>query len=151
DAAVGAAEDAEKGHLAELLGQAQLATARLYTRKRCRKLAEAAISSAEAALGGEDARTCAERGHVLVAFDERGGAKKMYEHTVELGGDRGERFGRLGLAHVALLLGEFAEAHAQLDRLEPGPVGDLPTKRMRAQLLSAEHRWAEVAAAYAAI
>src|SRR5262249_6150559 len=76
------------------------------------------------------------RADVLVAFDERAEATRVFEQLSTVPG--GERAGAVGRARMARLLGDFAAARALLDSLgEVGP-GELPPRHERLRLALSE-------------
>ncbi len=123
----------------------------LFARKRCRKLAEAELARARAAVGDNGyclARIEACEAAVLLEFDERTAAREAYQRLCERPGREAQRMGRLGLSEVALLLGDFLEAHRQIDSVAPIAAADLTAHFVRIRLLAAEERWPEVVDLY---
>jgi tetratricopeptide (TPR) repeat protein len=151
DTALTAARAAERegGDALRLALEARLEAAPLFARKRCKALAERELARARE-IDPNDPRILSADGYLHVEFDARTEANTRFRALLGKG-ERGERLGRLGLAWVALLCGEFAAAHAHLDAIGPLKSGDLPTRRMRARLFTVEQKWPEAARALAAV
>jgi tetratricopeptide (TPR) repeat protein len=130
----------------DVVVEARLEAALLWSRKRCRRLAEGQLDVA-ARLAVADPRTLVYRGFVLLDCDERAAARREFERALALDA-RGSRWGRISLAHLATLSGEFQAAHAHLDALGTLPPGDLWARNVRARLYASEGRWAAAAAAF---
>lgn len=133
------------GDARDLLGHAHLAAAHGWTRKGCAQLASRALASARE-LFGDDGRVAATTGRMLLAFDDRLGARRQFELAAGASGP-GRRWGALGLAAVAALAGEFAAAHAHLDTAGLAGPDDRDARRLRLRVLLAEGRWDHVVAA----
>ncbi len=118
-------------------------------RKRGRSLAFAELAAARQVVG-DDPRLVAFEASILLDFDDRVGARDLYLKLATMPGD-GPRFHHLGLAHVALLAGEFSEGHRHLDAIGALARCDLAPRYTRARLLAAEDRWPEAAAAWAEV
>lgn len=131
---------------APIVHEAALELARLYARKRIRELAEAELARARETHANDPETLCA-AAEVLLAFDDRAGAIERYRAALMLG-ELGERLGRAGWAHVAMLVGQFDQAHALLDALGAPRSGEPQVRRTRVRLLTAQQRWADVVAAY---
>ena len=129
-----------------LAHEASLELARLYARKRTRELAEAQLARARETHANDPETICC-AAEVLVAFDDRDGAIERYRAALVLG-DLGERLGRAGWAHVAMLIGQFDQAHHLLDSLGAPRSGEAHVRRTRIRLLTAQQRWVDVVAAY---
>jgi tetratricopeptide (TPR) repeat protein len=127
--------------------EAHMEAARLLAMKRSRELAEAQLARAIERAGAQSALlgpiACAE-GDVKLAFDDRPGAVERYR-AAAAPGMTSERLARVGSANVAMLLGHFDEAHAELDALGALRSGEATARRIRTRLLLAAHRWAEAA------
>ncbi|HJZ86642.1 MAG TPA: C39 family peptidase [Polyangia bacterium] len=143
--AAAAAGEQLGGAAPALAGEAHLEAASLLGRKRCRKLAERELAAAANALPG-DPRVAVFAGYLLIDFDERAAARAQFESALALV-PRGRRWGRLGLAHVATLAGDFALADQHLAELAPLASGDLWARWLRVRLRMAEHRFSDVVAA----
>ena len=134
-----------------ILADAHGETALLFARKRCRKLAERELARAREAVGESGyclARLESCEAAVLLEFDERAAARECYQKLLGRPGREAQRMGRLGLADVALLLGDFPEAHRQVDAAAPLAAADLGAHFLRIRLLAAEERWNEAANLY---
>ncbi len=129
-----------------IVHEAALELSRTYARKRTRDLADAELARARETHPNDPETLCA-AADVLVAFDDRTGAIERYRAALMLGG-LGERLGRIGWAHVAMLVGQFDEAHALLDALGPPRSGEVQIRRTRVRLLTAQQRWVDLVAAY---
>jgi len=134
------------GSALALAGEAHIEAALLLSRKRCRKLAARSLAAAAAALP-DDPRALVFEGLVMVDFDERLEARAKFEAARERGGAGGERWGRLALAHVDTLLGDFDAARAHLAALTPLAPGDLWGRWLAVRLALAQHDWLRAAEA----
>ncbi len=149
DSALRGATGAMRAGDPALAAEAHVEAARLLAAKRSRELAEAqlarAVERAGASPGGALAGllACADA-EVRLAFDDRPGALERYR-VAATRGSPAERPARIGWANVAMLLGQFDEAHAQLAALRPIRSGEAAARRLQVRLLLAAHRWAEVA------
>src|SRR5215831_9866257 len=150
ETAYAVAGDAERqgGPSLVLAGEAHIEAALLLSRKRCRALADRSLAAAAAALP-DDPRVPVYQGLVLVEFDERALARQQFEAALARGGRHGERWGRLALAHVDTLLGEFDAARGHLGAVAPLAPGDLWARWLRGRLALAEHDWTGAADALA--
>ena len=74
-------------------------------------------------------------GYIKLQLDERMKARDLFEVALSRGG-RGGDLGRVGLAYVAELLGEFDTAAAHLDAVETKHEDDLRLRRRRAEIWS---------------
>lgn len=149
EVAVAAAERAERAGDASRpqAVEARVEAALLFARKRCRKLAEAELARARTT-GVSLERVHAAEAEVALEFDERAIAKSAYEAALAIPG-AGERVGRLGLARLHTVLGEFDAAAASLTALGERPAGDLAVKRAWHRLYAAKGEWTKVAEAIA--
>lgn len=150
-AAAGATDTGTDEDLLEMRVTAHADAARAFARKRARGAAEREIAAARALLGDqENAYLLAAEAAVCLDFDDRAAARERYAKAAGLpkGGDR---MRALGHAFVARLCGDFAEAHRQLDSIQPVGKCDLGPRRERVALFVAERRWEEAAAAWAAL
>lgn len=128
---------------------ARVEAALLFGRKRCRKLAERQLDSAEA-VGALRERVLVARGELALTFDERPAAKAAFAAAVPLS-EEGRRRGLLGACRVATVLGEFEAADKALGELGERPAGDVAAKRVRHRLLASQGKWREVADALSAM
>ena len=147
DCALRAAAGAVRAGDSALAAEAHLEAARLLASKRSRELADAQLARA-LERGGSGApfaalHACA-LADVRLAFDDCPGALERYRATATPGGPQ-ERAAHIGWANVAMLLGQFEEAHAQLAALGTPRSGEPLARRLRVRLLLAAHRWAEAA------
>lgn len=126
--------------------EATLELARAFGRKRTRELADAEIRRAME-LAPKDPDVLCTAAEVLVDFDDRPNAVERYRAACALG-PAGERKGRAGWANVAMLLGQFDEAHAHLNALGTPRSGEPQVRRTRVRLLTAQQRWSDVVAVY---
>jgi tetratricopeptide (TPR) repeat protein len=126
--------------VASVAARAHLESATLFARKRAQELADQAIERARAT-SGETPELHARTAAVALHFDGRLEARAAYERARAAGG---ERVARLGLARVALLLGDFAASHALLADFAWGD-DDLEHRQLEVDLLGAEQRWGDVA------
>jgi tetratricopeptide (TPR) repeat protein len=126
--------------LKKAFSDAALDAAELYGRKRARTRAEGMLARFRL-VSPEDDRALGNEGFMLVTFDERTAARDKFKQILA-GPGNDKRMAHLGLSYVALLMGEFADAHAELD-LVPLASGDIYARRQRMRLLSAEGRWNE--------
>jgi tetratricopeptide (TPR) repeat protein len=147
DSALRGAAGAMRAGDPTLAAEAHLEAARVLATKRSRELAEAQLARAVERAGGTErmarAFACAEA-EILLAFDDRPGAFERYRRAAVPGGPC-ERAAHVGCANVAMLLGQFDEAHAHLAALGPLRSGEAGARRLRVRLLLAAHRWAEAA------
>ncbi len=143
DLALRAASSAERmGKAAvDLAAEAHREAARLLAKKRVRDLADEHLKRAAALAPHDEDQPCAEA-EVLCDFDERAPAIARYDAARALS-PIGDRRGRAGRAHVAMLLGHFDEAHALLASLAPLRSGELYAQRLRARLFLAQQRWGD--------
>lgn len=156
--ALAAAEQAERAGANGLAVDARLEAARLYARKRCRKLTEGAIAAARA-LGVHLGRVEATAGDLSVHFDSRPDARDAYERAIALGAGLGRdaeraasvRLGRLGLARLHTVLGEFDTAVEQLVALGDPLPEDLPVRRAAWRLWASRADWSKAATALAGL
>lgn len=133
----------------DLLVRARSSAAVAFGRKRVRGAALAELEAARKVLG-DDAALLAVEAWLALEFDDRTRARDLYAQCAAMG-PVGERFGRIGLARVARLHGDFDLAHQELDRLGVPPRGDMPQLHERAMTFAAQGRWTEAASAYDAI
>lgn len=130
-----------------LAAEAHVEAARLLAAKRSRELAEAQLARAVERAGLSSplagGLACADA-DVRLAFDDRPGALEKYR-AAAVPSTTHERIARIGCANVAMLVGQFDEAHAQLAALGPFRTGEAAARRLRVRLLLAAHRWAEAA------
>ena len=166
-AAIDFARDAEQAGMLEEAVDGHTEAAWLYGRTRCRPLAEARLvrareladewrEKAKPALDTVGRDVDLIEAFVFMQFDERPKAREAYERAGEIGGDSAEAFrirraSHVGLARIHYLLGEFDAAHRALDTLRPFAPSDLRSRRTLIDVLSAQKRWADVAAIYAEI
>ncbi len=147
DSALRAAAGAMRAGDSALAAEAHIEAARLLAMKRSRELADAQLGRAteragsNAVLAGALAVADAD---IRVAFDDRPGALERYRTAVVPNGTH-ERAARIGSANVAMLLGQFDEAHAHLAALGAIRTGEATARRIRVRLLLAAHRWTEAA------
>lgn len=164
-AAIDFARDAEQLGMLEEAVDGHTEAAWLYGRTRCRPLAEARLARAREIaekwrqkanpvidIVGRDIDLI--EAFVLMQFDERPKAREAYERAGNIGGDSADAFrirraSHVGLARIHYLLGEFDAAHRALDTLKPFAASDLRSRRALIDILSAQKRWADVAATYA--
>ncbi len=126
--------------VADVAGRAHLESATLYARKRAKKLADEALERARTTIG-ETPELHAKTAAVALHFDGRLEARAAYERASATGG---EHVAHLGLARVALLLGDFAACHALLDDFGWGD-DELDHRQLLVDVLGAEQRWSDVA------
>lgn len=148
DLALAAARQATRTDAKGLAVDAHLEAAVLFGRKRARALATAQLDAA-AALGVNAARVWTSRGDLCVSFDERPAARDAYVRVLDMGDDdrsRGvaQRLGRLGLARLCTVLGEFDAAAEHLAALGARPPGDLGARRIAWQLHASQANWPAV-------
>lgn len=150
EAALEAAELCEKrgSELTREAADAHLEAARVFAKKRCRKLAGRELDLARDLAGGDDVGVAYNAGVIELDFDDRIAAKERFE-SIDPETGRGAHYRFASLARLEYVMGEFGAAHAHLDGLDPLPSGALWPMRLRADVFSAEHRWAEAAAALA--
>jgi tetratricopeptide (TPR) repeat protein len=126
--------------VASVAGRAHLESATLFARKRAKKLADEALERARTTIG-ETADLHARTAAVALHFDGRLEARAAYEKVRAAGG---EHVAHLGLARVALLLGDFAACHALIDDFAWGD-DELDHRQLQVDVLGAEQRWGDVA------
>ena len=147
DSALRGAAGAMRAGDPSLAAEAHVEAARLLATKRSRELADAHLARAIERAGAQSklagAIACAEA-DVRLAFDDRPGALDRYR-SAAVPNAPSERTGRIGCANVAMLLGQFDEAHAQIAGLGALRSGEAAARRLRVRLLLAAHRWAEAA------
>ncbi len=147
DSALRGAAAAMRAGDSALAAEAHIEAARLLAAKRSRELSDTHLARASEraantpALAG--ALACAD-GDIRLSFDDRPGALECYRRAL-VPGSAYERIARVGCCNVAMLLGHFDEAHAELAALGPLRSGEATARRFRVRLLLASHRWAEVA------
>jgi tetratricopeptide (TPR) repeat protein len=147
DSALRAAAGAMRAGEPALAAEGHIEAARLLAMKRSRELADAQLARAveragtNATLAGALAVADAD---IRVAFDDRPGALERYRVAAVPNGTH-ERLARIGSANVAMLLGQFDEAHGHLAALGAIRSGEAVARRIRVRLLLAAHRWAEAA------
>src|SRR5688572_30997772 len=105
-----------------------------YSRKGTLSLARKALQQAYEA-SPEDGLPAYYDGYIHIQIDERLKARDLFETAVSRGG-RGIGLGRVGLAYVAELLGEFQAAAAHLDSIDTRQMDDLRLRRRRAEIWS---------------
>ena len=105
-----------------------------YARKGTISLAKKVLAEAYAA-APDDGLPPYFDGYVHIRLDERVKARDLFEIAVGRGG-RGGDLGRVGLAYVAELLGEFESAAAHLDAVETKLPDDLRLRRRRAEIFT---------------
>jgi tetratricopeptide (TPR) repeat protein len=130
-----------------LIVDAHLEAALLFARKRCIQLAEREIEKA-LAVAPDHELALAARADIRLDLDDRDGAEETLARLLKLDTVEARRLGSLSMARLRFATGSFAAAHEHLAALEPLPEGWLAPRRLRAQLLAAEHRWQEAATAY---
>ncbi|MBK8715050.1 MAG: tetratricopeptide repeat protein [Deltaproteobacteria bacterium] len=152
DMALAAAEQATRTGRRTLAVEAHLEAAQLFARKRCRDLSQRQIDAAQQ-LQVDAALVHATRGELAISFDQRPAAKEAFEAALALAEGDGEvaarqgaaRLGRLGLARLFTVLGEFDAAREQLLALGDRPPGDLAAHRVTWRLHAAQADWARSA------
>lgn len=152
DMALAAAEQATRTGRRTLAVEAHLEAAQLFARKRCRDLSQRQIDAAQQ-LQVDAALVHATRGELAISFDQRPTAKEAFEAALALAEGDGEvaarqgaaRLGRLGLARLFTVLGEFDAAREQLLALGDRPPGDLAAHRVTWRLHAAQADWARSA------
>lgn len=102
-----------------------------YSRKGTMSMAKKALAEAYKA-APEDGLVPYYDGYLHIQIDERIKARDLFEQAVSRGG-RGADLGRVGLAYVAELLGDFKAAAAHLDDINPKHADDLRLSRRRAE------------------
>ena len=137
-----AAVAAERAGAQGLAVEARIEASRIFARKRTRELAEEQLKRARAAREG-DPRIAIAEGELLTDFDDRLAAIDRYRVAC-MAGAPVDRLARVGLAQVALLLGQFEEAHTQIQALGPLRSGEVRARRIRIRLLQSQQRWADV-------
>ncbi len=147
DSALRGAAGAMRAGDPTLAAEAHMEAARLLASKRSRELADAQLARATERGGTAPAflgsLACADA-EVRLGFDDWPGALERYRAATTPGAPR-ERAGRAGCANVAMLLGNFDEAHTELAALGALRSGEAAARRLRVRLLLAAHRWAEAA------
>ncbi len=115
---------------AAALAQCAWAYSRKGTFSLARKVLEEAYKAAP-----EDGLVPYFDGYLHIQIDERIKARDLFEMAVSRGG-RGADLGRVGLAYVAELLGDFNAAAAHLDAVETKHADDLRLRRRRAEIFT---------------
>jgi tetratricopeptide (TPR) repeat protein len=152
DLALAAAQQATRTNAVSLAIDAHLEAAILFGRKRCRDLSRKQLAAA-AAVGAHAARVHATTGDLAITFDERPAAKDSFAAAIERATAEaeararaeGERLGRIGLAKLHTVLGEFDSAAEHLAALGDRPHGDIGAKRIAWRLYAAKADWSHSA------
>ena len=152
DMALAAAQQATRTGAGLVAVDAHVEAALLFARKRCREQSRRQLAAAESVGTNAPWVWCA-RGELAITFDERPAAKAAFESVVRLAAEqtderesaRAMRLGRLGLARLFTVLGEFDAAADQLGLLGPRPAGDLAAYRAAWRLFAAKADWSGVA------
>ena len=141
DLAHGAAQQATRAKLFEIAAMAHIEAALLYGKKRCKELASNELDAAEK-LGAIPEQVWSARGELAITFDDRPAAKTAFETSIKKGPPR---LGRIGLARLYTVLGEFDSAASELTALGARPKGDVGGRRVEWRLWAAKGDWAKVA------
>jgi tetratricopeptide (TPR) repeat protein len=146
DLALAAAKQALRIDAKALAVEAHLEAALLFGRKRTRKLANAQLAAAEA-IGVDAARVASTRGDLAITFDERPLARESFEAALATpamearGRELAARLGRIGLARLFTITGEFGLAAEHIAALGERPAGDVAVRRLAWQLAAAQGQW----------
>ena len=141
DGATAAALQGQESRSVE--GEARLEAARIFAAKRCRGLAERELDLAKQ-LSPDAALVDYYRGAILMDLDDRIAANQIFNTLLD-GDDQHRYYGRVGIAYLDYIMGEFDSALTQLDALAPIGAGDLWPRRIRAMVYQAQQRWGEAA------
>jgi tetratricopeptide (TPR) repeat protein len=122
--------------------EARIEASRIFARKRTRELGEDQLKRARS-VREADPRIAIAEAELLCDFDDRPAAVERYRFAT-MAGAPVDRLARAGLAHVSLLLGQFDEAHAQIQSLGALRSGEVRARRIRIRILQSQQRWADV-------